>query len=217
MKWFLQFLVSSIGQKILMSLSGFVLMFFLVFHLSANMTILHGNGELFNQLAQVLSSVHVLRIMEAFLVLFFALHIVQAFYLGYQEAKARPKGYAMRKQFGTNPTSLIMIYTGSIILLFLVFHIKMFFIDVRMAGNHDMYSAVRDAFKTGWNGWHWLFTVAALAALSAHLIHGVESAFQTLGLRHKKYTPFIRFFAITFAVLIPAAFAVLPVYFHFIQ
>ena len=73
-----------------------------------------------------------------------------------------------------------------------------------------MYQGVVEAFS---NPVYSIFYIIAMVFLAFHLTHGVQSAFQTLGLRHKKYTPFIKKFGIYFAILICAAFASIPFYF----
>lgn len=77
----------------------------------------------------------------------------------------------------------------------------------------DLYKAVAFSFKQWWIV---ALYVLAMAALSFHLIHGFQSAFQTLGWNHSKYKPLINFVGIwVFSVLIPIGFAAMPVYFLF--
>jgi succinate dehydrogenase / fumarate reductase cytochrome b subunit len=72
---------------------------------------------------------------------------------------------------------------------------------------------VNKAFQT-W--WYVLLYVIAMAALSFHLIHGFKSAFQTIGWNNSKLIPIIRFLGVwVFGVLIPLAFAAMPLYFFF--
>lgn len=77
----------------------------------------------------------------------------------------------------------------------------------------DLYKIVDNAFQT-W--WYVLLYVVAMAALSFHLIHGFKSAFQTIGWNNSKLLPIIRFLGVwVFGVLIPLAFAAIPLYFFF--
>ena len=79
----------------------------------------------------------------------------------------------------------------------------------------DLYKVVSSAFQ---NIWLVLFYLVGMAALSFHLIHGFQSAFQSLGLRHSKYTPFIKGVSIwLFGVLIPIGYAAMPLYFYFLK
>ncbi|SOE22211.1 succinate dehydrogenase / fumarate reductase cytochrome b subunit [Spirosomataceae bacterium TFI 002] len=75
----------------------------------------------------------------------------------------------------------------------------------------DLYTEVAEAFK---NPLISIFYVLAMIAMGYHLAHGFQSGFQTLGINHPKYSPFIKNVGIwIFAILIPAGFAVLPLYF----
>lgn len=216
MKWLIDFFRSSVGKKITMSLTGFLLLFFLVFHLSANLTMLRPEsvpGTTFNEVAEVLSTYHVLRIFEAILMIGFLIHMADGILLTLENRRARPTGYKKSSGHKTSVSSRTMIYTGVIILIFLIIHIKSFVIDLRFAGNHDMYAGVAEAFMTNWNGLYAFFYLFVLFILAFHLHHGFQSAFQTLGLNHTKYTPIIHFFGILFAVLVPLGFAAIPVYF----
>ncbi|HEY0108709.1 MAG TPA: succinate dehydrogenase, partial [Fibrella sp.] len=74
----------------------------------------------------------------------------------------------------------------------------------------DLYKTVVAAFSQ-W--WYVAIYVISMAALGYHLVHGFKSGFQTLGFRHKKYTPLLEFLSVyVFAILIPALFAAMPVY-----
>jgi succinate dehydrogenase / fumarate reductase cytochrome b subunit len=83
-------------------------------------------------------------------------------------------------------------------------------IDGEMVDN--LYAHVVLAFK---NPLYVLLYVISMIALAYHLIHGFQSAFQTLGLNHKKYTPAIRSFGYIFSILVCLGFASMPIYFFF--
>jgi len=79
----------------------------------------------------------------------------------------------------------------------------------------DLYGEVESAFK---NPWYVAFYVIAMIALSYHLAHGFQSAFQTMGIRRKNYEKIIKSIGtIFFAIIIPALFAAMPLYFLFIK
>ena len=79
-------------------------------------------------------------------------------------------------------------------------------------GNKDLYTITVAAFKESWYVALYVFSMAAIAF---HLVHGFASAFQTLGLRNKKYYPLISGFGWFFSLTIPTAFAAIPVYIYF--
>jgi succinate dehydrogenase / fumarate reductase cytochrome b subunit len=108
-----------------------------------------------------------------------------------------------------------MIQSGTIIFIFLVIHLKSFFVNYRLGTPDDtMYQGVVKTFENPWYAWFYIF---AFVLLAFHLVHAFQSAFQTLGLRHNKYTPFIKSFGVVFSILICAGFALIPVYFLYIN
>ena len=112
---------------------------------------------------------------------------------------------------------------GTLILIFLVIHLKDFWgvskygtLEQTTYGEEtydDLYALVVFWFQKGWYVGLYVFCMAALAF---HLWHGFQSAFQTLGVRHPKYTPLIQFVGKAFSIIVPALFAWIPVaiYFH---
>jgi succinate dehydrogenase / fumarate reductase cytochrome b subunit len=103
-----------------------------------------------------------------------------------------------------------MVQSGIIVLIFLVIHLTTFFVPHRFGHPEEtMYQSAINAFQ---NPWYTLFYVLAMILLAFHLVHGVQSAFQTLGIRHNKYTPLIKNTGIAFAILLCAGFAFIPLY-----
>ena len=78
----------------------------------------------------------------------------------------------------------------------------------------DLHTVVIAAFSQ-W--WYVIIYVLAMAGLAYHLDHGFQSAFQTLGLNHKAYTPVIKSIGRIFAIAVPALFALIPVYVYLTQ
>jgi len=76
----------------------------------------------------------------------------------------------------------------------------------------NLYLRVVQSFQI-W--WYVALYVISMVALAYHLIHGFQSAFQSLGLNHKKYTPFIQKFGYAFSVIVCLGFAIIPLYFFF--
>ena len=104
--------------------------------------------------------------------------------------------------------------------VFLLVHLWNFFVPARFGDLEgvpnkeylNLYSEVALAFK---NPIYVALYVISMVALAYHLIHGFQSAFQSLGLTHKKYTPFIQKFGYAFSVIICLGFAAIPLYFFF--
>lgn len=197
---------SSIGRKIMVATAGILLCGFLAAHLAGNLFLLVGEGA-FNHYAELLEKNPLLIPAEIGLAALFLLHIVTSLWLKWENRRARPAAYAVSaSKGGRTPGSATMAATGSLILIFLIIHIKSFKFGDKSDG---LYRLVMSSFE--WTPYT-LFYVAAMGALGLHLSHGVQSAFNTFGVNHPKYTPLIKKAGLGFAGLIAAGFAFLPIW-----
>jgi succinate dehydrogenase / fumarate reductase cytochrome b subunit len=215
------FLYSSIGKKVIMGVTGLFLISFLVVHCFLNSLIFFNDGGLtFNAGAHFMASNWLIRAMELVLFLGLILHSVQALLLTLENQKARPQGY--EKFHGSaNSTwySRSMGLLGTLLLIFLIVHLAHFWVKSRFTGlpGHDsdghenLYAVMQQTFTYTWVV---LLYCLSMVSLAYHLLHGFQSAFQTLGLNHKKYTPFIKKFGVAFAIIIPLIFAAMPLTMH---
>jgi succinate dehydrogenase / fumarate reductase cytochrome b subunit len=106
--------------------------------------------------------------------------------------------------------SRTMTYTAFLLLAFLVIHVACFKYGWRSGfKDEELFQRVMGFFR---NPWYAGFYVLALGGLGLHLSHGFESAFQTLGVNHPKYTPFIKACGLFFAVAVAGAFAAIPIW-----
>ena len=225
MSWISKTFSSSIGRKIVMSLTGLFLCTFLVVHLVGNLQLFkHDGGVAFNSYSHFMGTNPIIRTIEWGLVLGFGFHIYEALMLTRRNRTARPQKYvANHSEQNSEWTSRNMGILGSIILIFLIVHLYNFFWRARFGGldkiggtnvetrDYDnLYQAVVSSFHV-W--WYVLLYVAAQASLGYHLWHGFGSGFQTLGLNHRKYTPLIKSVGYGFAVVVSAGFAAMPLYF----
>lgn len=227
----------SIGKKLLMGLTGLFMILFLVEHLIGNLLMLAG-PESFNGYAEFMGGNLLIRIAEFGLFATFILHIVDGLLISAKNAKARPVKYAV-KAGNANSTwfSRNMKWTGILILVFLILHLLSFWVTGRLHGllGLDVQFGIAPEYNYLQPGmdmiaaepislWHkaaaqftveWYVGIYVLAMifLIFHLNHGFQSAFQTLGLNHKKYTPLVKISGTVFSVLVPLAFAAIPVYF----
>lgn len=78
----------------------------------------------------------------------------------------------------------------------------------------DFYLMIKEKFH---NVWYVILYIILIGALGLHLNHALQSAFQTLGLNHRKYTPFIKLFSTGYALLVFAIFAIIPVWIYFFE
>lgn len=226
MKWITKLLTSSLGQKLIMSLTGIFLILFLIVHLAGNLQLLaHDNGESFNIYAAFMSHNPFIRVISIGLYTFIVLHAVQGMALYFTNRKAKGPYSSKGKVDGADWPSRNMALLGILIFAFLLLHMgdfwwKMRFTDslplVNYSGHdqpvEDIFSRVHVAFQELWIVIVYLIGVIALAF---HLVHGFQSAFQTLGLNHKKYTPVIKGIGWIYAILFPLGFAILPLYHYF--
>lgn len=213
-----QFFSSSIGKKFIVALTGIFLVLFLVVHAGINSAIFISK-ETFNDIAHFMSHNYIVRFLEIGLFAGILLHIIQALILWSQNAKARPVGYHVN---GANKNSKwysrSMGLLGTLVLLFLIMHISHFFVGTKVAlylendAPHDLYAKMDEVFS---NGIVVILYLLGLVALFWHLLHGFQSAFQTLGLNHKRYTPIIKCLGTGYSIVIILLFALMPLAFYF--
>jgi len=218
------FFTSSLGKKLIMSLAGLFLCAFLVVHLSINLFLLSSDeGEAFRIGVEFMTTNIIIKVMEIFLFGGFLLHIIYGVILQIRNWMSRPKGYAVSNNSQTSFFSKYMIHTGAIIFVFLVIHMANFYFvklgitsaptgDRAVEGQHDFYNMAINLFSTpGYS----IFYIFCMILLSFHLLHAFQSAFQTIGINHKKYSPIIKWIGYIYGVAVPAGFAIIPVYFLF--
>ncbi len=212
------FLQSSIGKKLVMGLTGFFLISFLVIHCLLNSFIFFNDGGLkFNEGAKFMAENPIIRTMEVVLFIGLILHAVQALVLTLQNNKARPVKYAVTNgNRNSKWYSRSMGILGSLLLLFLVVHLANFWVKSRFTGlpgedangNENLYAVMLEVFK---NVWIVLIYIVGVISLAYHLLHGFPSAFQTLGWNHPKYNPLIVKVGVVFSIVISFIFALMPV------
>ena len=150
------------------------------------------------------------------------LHTILTLSLAFQSKRARPVSYAA--SHGSNNATWIsrnMPLLGIFILIFLVVHLRSFWYEMHFGvigldpwGNKDLHTVAVTAFN---ELWYVLFYVLSMVVLAIHLKHGVESVFQTLGIKTRRYVSLIHKAAYGFALIVPAAFASIPIYLYVTQ
>lgn len=219
------FFMTSVGRKFLMSITGIFLVMFIGVHLTVNLfLIFDDSGELFNKGAHFMATNPMIKIMEPILGLGFLVHIVWSFFLEYQNYKARPVKYAVRKA-GESSTwaSRNMLVLGAMVLVFLVMHLIDFYWIIKFKPHEmttafvggvemeDTYTLVASLFKT--SAVYCILYILGGILLGIHLSHGFWSAFQTLGLSNKNWLSRLQFVGRIYAILIAVGFSVIPLYF----
>lgn len=220
-------LASSVGRKILMSLTGVVMFGFVVGHLVGNLQLLSGDADIFNRYGHFLVSLGgLLVLVELFLIACLVIHVVTALQIVWGKRKARPQAYASQKSAGGKSRkslgSSTMIYTGLLVLVFIVIHVRTFKYGPAEAEGYvttidgvevrDLHRLVVEKFQQI----EWVVGyVAAMILLGVHLSHAFWSAFQSLGFYHERYTPVLYSAGRALAVLISLGFLIIPIWIYF--
>ena len=218
MKWSEMF-TSSVGKKWVMALTGLFLIIFLVVHVGLNATIwANDGGAMFNAGAHFMGSMVVIRIIEIGLMMGFLIHIIQGFVLEFQNRSKRKKGYAVSMgNKGSKWYSRSMGLLGTLILIFLIIHLSHFWIPNRsnqgwlLGEEINLYERMKFTFQT-----EWVVIVYVLGCISLawHLLHGFQSAFRTIGVSNNRYLALLNGIGIGFSIIVPLAFAMMPVSFY---
>lgn len=205
---------TSVGRKVIMAATGLFLMTFLVVHLAGNLLLLRSDGgAAFNAYAEFMSTNPLIRVLEIVLFAGFILHIYQGLYLIFTERRSRPTSYTQNAiRANTNLFSRTMRISALVVLVFLLVHLRHFFVEHRLLGTSlTMYESCKLAFE---NPFYSAFYVLSMVLLAFHLAHGFYSGFQTLGLIvNRRIESVIKWGAAVFAFLVPLGFAVIPLYF----
>lgn len=200
-----------------MALSGLFFCLFLLVHLAGNVTLFIG-ADAFNTYASTLIAMPATPVLEVLMVLLFIVHVYTSAMLTLENRAARPEKYKMDVSAGKRTfMSSNMFITGSLVLLFVIIHLVNFkYGDWSNApdSTNTLYVLVANTYKSAL--WTVIYTVAVIL-LGFHLNHAFQSAFQTLGLNHKKYTPFIQKLGTLYSIVIALGFASFPVYFFLSQ
>jgi len=217
MAWLAKSLNSSLGKKLLMAITGLFLISFLLVHCSLNALIfLNDGGAAFNQGAEFMGTNPIIRTMEIVLFAGLLLHIFDGLRLWFENKSKRPVAYAKVDGAANSKWySRSMGLLGTLLLLFLILHLKHFWYFSRLTAgleDHTLYAEMQDVFM---NPVIVVVYVLGCISLGYHLLHGFSSAFQSIGWNHPKYTPGIKLVGAIFSIVIPAVFAAMPVAFYF--
>lgn len=206
--WFVRFLTSSIGKKLIMATTGLLLLLFLCTHAAGNATI-YISSEAFQHYADTLHSFPlVVLVFSLSLLVIFLIHITVGLYLFYENRQVSTSRYAVEQRVADNTfASKTMPYTGLFILLFVVIHVFGFTFSPSDVLISDR---VRDLLG---NFFYSLFYILAFVALTIHLTHGFWSMLQTFGISHPKYSILIARLTLVIPLFFLLIFAGIPFYF----
>ncbi len=223
------FFDSSVGAKIIIALTGLGLVGFSVFHMIGNLKVFQGpdaiNGYAYFLTHSLGALIWVARVG---LLTIFLLHLTLAIRLTRRSRRARPVPYAYPGSVQATVSSRTMIWSGIVVGLFVLFHLAHFtfawihtvevapdrfvsYAELQHNGQHDVYSMVVFGLATPWLA---VLYIVVQVVLFVHLLHGVQSAFQTLGLKNNRFASAIRLagFAVATLILVGNLFIVIGVW-----
>ncbi len=267
--------LASVTKKVTLALLGLFLVVFLLVHMGINLTMLmKDNGATFRMCAHFMGTNPLVKLFEYVLMGTFLLHICLALVLAFENRKARPVRYAVSSKSKVSPFSNWMVYSGVLLIAFLLLHFVHFYfvkldlveskymINLQEVSEYmeqhpdalqlnqekirslienadpavlnsqkvigdlskadmteafgenfkiyepDFYVIAKQLFK---NIWAVIVYVVLIIVVGTHVGHGFSSAFQSLGLNHSKYTPFVKCLSYALAAVITIGFCIIPV------
>jgi succinate dehydrogenase / fumarate reductase cytochrome b subunit len=210
---------TSVGTKLLIGATGLFLVIYLLIHIVGNLIVFLGPSA-FNKYAYTLESVPILPAIEIILLVGFLLHIFKTVGMFLSNQQARPVKYAMKRNAGAPSrktfASSTMILSGLWLVVFLLIHVKAFRFSPMYdwaEGGHDLYRLEIDVFR---NPLMVGFYVITMLLVGSHLWHGSSSAFQSLGIDDRRWTPRVIIAGKAFAVLVAGGFITIALWAHFI-
>ncbi|WP_370477661.1 succinate dehydrogenase cytochrome b subunit [Tamlana flava] len=220
------FFKSSIGRKVAMALSAFFLMFFLIIHLAVNMTSIFSE-DLFNELSHFMGTNPLVQLaLQPVLIFGVVFHFVVGFVLEIKNKKAQGVDYA-KNNGAANSTwmSRNMIYSGLVILAFLVLHFIDFWIPelnvkymqgdmsglIKGTESFRYYEELHHKFSPAWRVAAY---VLAFVLLGLHLAHGFTSAFQSMGSSASQKKT-LKSLGKAYSIIIPLGFIIIALVHHF--
>jgi len=218
------FFTSSVGKKIMMAGLGLFLIIFLLVHLGINLLlIIFEDRDLFNVAAHFMATNVVIKVFEVVLFGGFLLHILYGFIVQIQNWLARPVGYVNTNNSQTSFFSKFMIHTAVVIFIFMIIHLFDFYLKAKIFNGaeeilingkkyEDLGLLVIKKFQVPE---FVIFYIVCFLFLGFHLLHGFQSAFQTLGLNHSTYTPVIKTLGVLYTIVVVTGFIMIPLVIYF--
>ena len=205
---------SSIGKKLIMSISGLFLIVFLLLHVSINfIAILSEKAYL--EACKFMDTNIFIQIMVPVLALGFAVHIIYSIIITLKNMKARPAGYAVSNKAEASWASRNMFVLGAVVIGFLCLHLSHFWAKMQL--QHFIGGTSENAYelvKILFGKWYYsLIYIVWIAALYLHISHGFWSAFQSLGINNSKWISRWQCIAKIYATIVSLGFISVPLYF----
>ncbi len=183
---------STVGRKVLMAVTGMLLVCFISVHLLGNLSVFAGSEAINIYAAKLHSLGPVVWIFRLVMLVLFVVHITFGIQLTVENSAASPEQYAIQVSQKTTFAAKSMIYTGLIVLVFLLYHLLHFTMHVvhtgavatllpEVNGHPNVFAMVGNSFNSAFIS---IAYVIAVVALAFHLTHGIQSFIQTFGLNN---------------------------------
>jgi succinate dehydrogenase / fumarate reductase cytochrome b subunit len=205
-----RFYQTTIGKKAVMAVTGLILFGFIVSHLLGNLQIYLGRETMDHYAVALRTMPALLWTARIGLLVAAILHIVASVQLTALKKAARPIGYVKKKDVQASLASRTMMWSGPIILAFLIFHL----LHLTWGAVHPNFQELHP-YENMVSGFRVIpvaiFYVIAVCMLGLHLYHGVWSMFQSVGVNHPRYTPMLKKFAAYASILLVIGFISIPI------
>jgi succinate dehydrogenase / fumarate reductase cytochrome b subunit len=213
-----EFCHSSVGRKMIVAVTGVILILFVIGHLLGNLQIFLG-PEWINAYSQHLRDLGpLLWMIRLFLLTAVLLHIYFTILLAIENRRARPERYIERNYVKASWASRHMVVSGLVVLAFIIFHLLHFtarkfnpqfpLLKLDPLNRYDVYSMMVYGFQ---NVYVSIFYILGLFLLTLHLTHGSSSIFQSLGFNNQRLTPKLAVGGRIFAWLLFIGYTSIPV------
>jgi succinate dehydrogenase / fumarate reductase, cytochrome b subunit len=201
---------SLVGKKVVMAVTGVILLLYIIGHLLGNLQIFEGPERLNAYAAFLKSTGELLWAVRIVLLVSLVLHVIASVQVSLASKRSRPAGYAEKKSIETSYAARTMIWSGPLIFLYVVYHLAMFTFLVTGPGYSptDVYRNEVQAFQVPAIS---AFYVVAIVFLGMHLYHGAWSMLHTLGASNPRYRVLRRTIAPVVAIAITVGYIAIPI------
>ena len=211
MRRLVQFWRSTIGKKVVLAVTGLIMVAFLIGHMAGNLQVFLGAAKINGYSAFLHSLGELLWLVRIVLLIALVLHVVAAVQLTLRDRAARPVGYEKHETTAATVASRTIRLGGALIALFLVLHILHFTTGTWrpapfVAG--DVYANLVNSFHVKWVAG---FYLVAMLAIGLHLYHGTWSAFRSLGVAPASPRPLAHRLSAAVALVVWLGFTLVPV------
>jgi succinate dehydrogenase / fumarate reductase, cytochrome b subunit len=212
----MRFAKSSIGAKVVMAVTGVILVGYLVLHVLGNLLVFTGPDKINGYGAQLHEMAALLWAVRVVLIVSVLLHIASGLRLTMLNKRARPEGYATTTHTRSTLASRTMAISGVLLLAFIVYHLLHFTIGVTHPDDFALRDPLghRDVFQMVVRGFSQpavaVGYLVAMVLVGMHLRHGIASVFQSTGVTSPKYRPLINRVGVIVAIILAIGFASIP-------